>query len=318
MPDRRSAMSNRRTNSPVRQKRVNSQKMPPSGSTNRTTKRRKPQQPMSRSERQRRKIRRSFRRKVAGRIAFLIMTFIAAFLAVTIFFKIDTIRATATEHYTEQEIIEAIEVKTGDNLFTFRTSSLEKRLLEKFPYLASVRVTRSLPSTLVIETKDSVPAAAISLSGGGYYLIDENGKMLEQSTNIPEGVPSVTGVSIVDGSAGQYIDVKNNKKAEILVSLTKALKEHSMIENVNFINVSALTDVRIGYLGRLDVRLGQADNINEKLKMLVHIVENELSPSDIQTIYLEDAVTVYCPPTTLEKFQQSAMPISDVNSPEIT
>ena len=47
--------------------------------------------------------------------------------------------------------------------------------------------------------------------------------------------------------------------------------------------------------------------------MLVHIAENELSPSDINTVYLEDATTVYCPPTTLEKIQQSALPISDVN-----
>lgn len=278
---------------------------PPSGN------RKRPDKPISRSERQRRKVKQSVRRKISARIAFLIMTFIAAFLAVTIFFKIDSIEVTATEHYTEDELISASGIEIGDNLFTFRTSKVEKELLEKYPYLASVSVTRSLPSTLVIKAVDSVPAAAVNLASGGYCLIDENGKLLEQASTVPEGIPTVTGVTVSDMAEGKYLT--DNSKSEILVDITKVLKEKNIISNVNFINVSCITDVRMGYLGRLDVRLGQADKLKEKIQMLVHIAENELSPSDINTVYLEDATTVYCPPTTLEKIQQSALPISDVN-----
>ena len=279
---------------------------PPSGN------RKRPDKPISRSERQRRKVKQSVRRKISARIAFLIMTFIAAFLAVTIFFKIDSIEVTATEHYTEDELISASGVEIGDNLFTFRTSKVEKELLEKYPYLASVSVTRSLPSTLVIKAVDSVPAAAVNLTSGGYCLIDENGKLLEQASTVPEGIPTVTGVTVSDMAEGKYLT--DNSKSEILVDITKVLKEKNIISNVNFINVSCITDVRMGYLGRLDVRLGQADKLKEKIQMLIHIAENELSPSDINTVYLEDATTVYCPPTTLEKIQQSALPISDVNA----
>lgn len=278
---------------------------PPSGN------RKRPDKPISRSERQRRKVKQSVRRKISARIAFLIMTFIAAFLAVTMFFKIDSIEVTATEHYTEDELISASGVEIGDNLFTFRTSKVEKELLEKYPYLASVSVTRSLPSTLVIKAVDSVPAAAVNLTSGGYCLIDENGKLLEQASTVPEGIPTVTGVTVSDMAEGKYLT--DNSKSEILVDITKVLKEKNIISNVNFINVSCITDVRMGYLGRLDVRLGQADKLKEKIQMLIHIAENELSPSDINTVYLEDATTVYCPPTTLEKIQQSALPISDVN-----
>ena len=278
---------------------------PPSGN------RKRPNKPISRSERQRRKVKQSVRRKISARIAFLIMTFIAAFLAVTIFFKIDSIEITATEHYTEDELISASGIEIGDNLFTFRTSKVEKELLEKYPYLASVSVTRSLPSKLVIKAVDSVPAAAVNLASGGYCLIDENGKLLEQASTVPEGIPTVTGVTVSDMAEGKYLT--DNSKSEILVDITKVLKEKNIISNVNFINVSCITDVRMGYLGRLDVRLGQADKLKEKIQMLVHIAENELSPSDINTVYLEDATTVYCPPTTLEKIQQSALPISDVN-----
>lgn len=301
MPDRRKSMGNQNS-TPIKQNLPNK---PPSGN------RKRPNKPISRSERQRRKVKQSVRRKISARIAFLIMTFIAAFLAVTIFFKIDSIEITATEHYTEDELISASGIEIGDNLFTFRTSKVEKELLEKYPYLASVSVTRSLPSTLVIKAVDSVPAAAVNLASGGYCLIDENGKLLEQASTVPEGIPTVTGVTVSDMAEGKYLT--DNSKSEILVDITKVLKEKNIISNVNFINVSCITDVRMGYLGRLDVRLGQADKLKEKIQMLVHIAENELSPSDINTVYLEDATTVYCPPTTLEKIQQSALPISDVN-----
>lgn len=274
--------------------------------------RRKPNRPMSRSERQRRRVRRNVRIRILCRIAFLIMTVVAAFLAVTIFFKIDNIEVTATEHYTKDELISASGIEVGGNLFTFRTSAIEKKLLEKYPYLASVSVERSLPNTLVIKAMDSAPAAALTLASGGYCLIDEKGKMLEQILTIPEEIPTVTGVTVNDIVEGQYID--NNAKSELLVSITKELKEKNIIANVDFINVSCVTDVRIGYMGRLDVRLGQADKLKEKIQMMIHIVENELSPSDIKIIYLEDATTVYCPPTTIEKIQQSALPISNVNS----
>lgn len=301
MPDRRKSMGNQNS-TPIKQNLPNK---PPSGN------RKRPNKPISRSERQRRKVKQSVRRKISARIAFLIMTFIAAFLAVTIFFKIDSIEVTATEHYTEDELISASGIEIGDNLFTFRTSKVEKELLEKYPYLASVSVTRSLPSTLVIKAVDSVPAAAVNLASGGYCLIDENGKLLEQASTVPEGIPTVTGVTVSDMAEGKYLT--DNSKSEILVDITKVLKEKNIISNVNFINVSCITDVRMGYLGRLDVRLGQADKLKEKIQMLIHIAENELSPSDINTVYLEDATTVYCPPTTLEKIQQSALPISDVN-----
>ena len=85
-----------------------------------------------------------------------------------------------------------------------------------------------------------------------------------------------------------------------------------MMEDVDFINVSAAYDVRFGYLGRLDVRLGEATKLDEKLRMLSRIVNDELSPSDVNIIYLQDPTTAYCPPTTPEQIEQSALPLDEI------
>lgn len=301
----------------------NSQNISTSGTkerqkTKRKTNRKISNSNMSRSERQRRRIRTSRRRKILARVLFLSMTLTLAFFALTVFFKVDNITSNSTRHYKKDDIIRSLGLEKGDNMFTFRLSALEKKIKDKYPYLASVEITRNLPSTVNVKIKDSVPVAALSNSIGGYYLMDENGKILEQVPQINKGIAKVIGVSVIEAEAGEYLDTKNNPNAKKLVEITKELKKQKVMSKIDFINVSALSDVRIGYLGRIDVRLGNADKLEEKFRMLIHIVEKELSPSDVQIVHLEQADTVYCPPTTKEKIEQSMLPLLEVEQVEKT
>ena len=269
-------------------------------------------EPVSRSERQRRKVRRSRRRRMTRRLSFAILTLLAAFLAVTVFFRADKLQVTGTEHYTAEEILQTAGVKKGDNLFSFRISTLQKKLLRNYPYLSRVEITRELPDGLTIHAVDAVPVMAIDVQGGGCFLADAQGKLLEQAASAPEGVATVTGVAIEQGEIGKYLTEKDSAHADILLRLTRALEQEGMMEQVDFINVSAAYDVRFGYLGRLDVRLGEAADLAEKLRMLSKIVADELSPSDVNVIYLKDPQTAYCPPTTQEQIEQSALPLDDI------
>ena len=282
--------------------------------------RRMPQpQQLSRSERQRRLVRRSRRRQITRRIAFLILTLGAAFLAVTVFFRVDKLDVTGTAHYTADEITATLGIEKGDNLFSFRVPSLEKKILKAYPYLSRVTIERQLPDGLLVKAVDAAPAMAVDVEGGGCFLADAQGKLLEQAASAPEGVAPVTGVTIAGGKAGQTLTGEDGGHVEILLDVTKALDQQGMMEDVDFINVSAAYDVRFGYLGRLDVRLGEATKLPEKLRMLSRIVSDELSPSDVNIIYLKDPTTAYCPPTTPEQIEQSALPLDDitpVNEPE--
>lgn len=275
--------------------------------------RRMPQpQQLSRSERQRRLVRRSRRRQITRRIAFLILTLGAAFLAVTVFFRVDKLDVTGTAHYTADEITATLGIEKGDNLFSFRVSSLEKKILKAYPYLSRVTIERQLPDGLLVKAVDAVPAMAVDVEGGGCFLADAQGKLLEQAASAPEGVAPITGVTITGGKAGQTLTGEDGGHVEMLLDVTKALDQQGMMEDVDFINVSAAYDVRFGYLGRLDVRLGEATELPEKLRMLSRIVSDELSPSDVNIIYLKDPTTAYCPPTTPEQIEQSALPLDDI------
>lgn len=271
-----------------------------------------PPQQLSRSERQRRKVCRSRRQQITRRIAFVLLTFCMAFLAVTVFFRVDRLEITGTPHYTAEELSKTLGVKKGDNLFSFRVSSLTNKIMKAYPYLGSVEIERQLPDGLRVKAVDAVPVMAIDLEGGGCFLADAQGKLLEQAASAPEGVAPVTGVILPEGTPGQILKDGDAEHVGRLLSVTRALGEQKMMEDVDFINVSASYDVRFGYLGRLDVRLGEAVKLNEKLRMLSRIVADELSPSDVNIIYLKDPTTVYCPPTTQEQIEESMLPLDDI------
>lgn len=273
--------------------------------------RRPPVQQLSRSERQRRQVRRSFRRKVTRRLAFVLVTLGMAFLAVTVFFRVQDLQITGTPHYAAEEIAQTLGVEKGDNLFAFRTGRLEEKILKKYPYLSTVTIERKLPDTLVVTAVDAVPSIAVDMAGGGYFLADADGKLLEQTAEIPEGVAGVTGVILDEAKPGEQLADKDASHIKQLLAVTRALDEQGMTGQVDFINVSALYDVRFSYQGRLDVRLGEATQLSDKLRMLTRIVEDELSPSDVNIIYLNDPTTAYCPPTTTEQIEQSALPIDE-------
>lgn len=278
----------------------------------RRKKRRRPAPPLDRSTRQRRQIRRNKRRRLTRRLAFLTLTLGMAFLAVTIFFRVDKLRVTGTQHYSAEEITKALGIEQGDNLFSFRIQALERRLLKAYPCLSRVHIERQLPDALVVRAVDAVPAAAVDIAGGGNFLVDKTGKLLERSASVPEGVASVTGVLLEDGEPGTRL--KNEGRRMLLLQLLRAFSDADILDDVDFINVSAAYDVRFGYLGRLDIRLGEITRLDEKLRLLRRVVEEELSPSDVCIVHLSDPMTAYCPPTTVEEIEQSMLPLAEVKA----
>ena len=78
----------------------------------------------------------------------LICTAIA--LALTLFFRIRTIDVSGNERYSRQEIIDAAEVKEGDNLFLMNKYNAAERIRKALPYIETVQFRRTLPDGLAI------------------------------------------------------------------------------------------------------------------------------------------------------------------------
>ena len=97
--------------------------------------------------------RHSNRRRRRGNFGFLykllsvLVICAAVVMALTLFFRVDTIEVTGTERYTEKDVIEASGIQLGDNLFLLNKYEAARSIAEQLPYIdiEDIRIRRELP-----------------------------------------------------------------------------------------------------------------------------------------------------------------------------
>lgn len=251
---------------------------------------------------------------LAGKIAFVAVLLTAAILAVTVFFKVNSIEVEGNIRYTQQEIVDGMDVKMGDNLYLWNKVAEANNLRVKFPYLESVRIRRHLPDTLIVSVTECKAALAVP-ADGGYYLLSSTGKVLEQ-TNTDGGLPVITGVSMLGIQLGQTLDRTKDAYINVLMTVLDEVKSNSMMDEVRFINLQSLTDIRIGYLGRFDIRVGTVDQVGYRLRFAKNVIEGRLSPSDVGRLYWDGKQRLHFVPDTAENVALSATILNGTQSTE--
>ncbi len=237
------------------------------------------------------------------RIIFLAVLMCAALFAMTIFFRIDKITVEGVEKYTSEEIISGMDVKKGDNLYLFNKFKTADALLVKFPYLASVQIRRKLPDGLLVTVTECDALAAVP-TDNGYFLVSGQGKILEQGAD-SKGLPIVTGASLMGSAPGEMIDPSKDAYADVLLTIIQTLDAADMLEDTDFINMQSLTDVRIGYMDRFDIRIGTVDSLAYRMRFARFVMGEKLSPSDVGRLYWDSKGRLHFVPDTIENVQKS-------------
>ena len=94
-------------------------------------------------------------------------------------FEIERITANPTEHVTSDAISSLAAVPSGSTLFSVDEAGMAERLAAN-PWIASVKLTRDFPHTLVIEVQERTAAGVVMLANGSEaWLIASDGFWLE-------------------------------------------------------------------------------------------------------------------------------------------
>ncbi len=250
-----------------------------------------------------------------GRVLFIGILLAAATLALTVFFKVDTITVEGTVKYRAEEIVAGMDVKQGDNLYLWNKVKVSDALLYKFPYLETVQIRRHLPNALVVTVTECKALVAVPAEGG-YLLLSEQGKVLELSaTNA--GLPVVVGMTLTDVQPGQMLAEASSDEAEDLLTILQTMDAADMLDGLNFINLSDPRDIRIGYQGRFDIRVGTVDDLAYHLRFAQTVIEERLSPSDIGRLYWDSQNRLHYVPDTADNVAKSGL-ASAASSPTIS
>ena len=139
---------------------------------------------------------------------------------------------------------------------------------------------------------------AISIHGGSGFIMEYKCQRLFRDARIFSIYEGTTQLQVV--AAIRYIT--NGTYLAIMQVLT----EQEMADELQFINLQELTDVRIGYGGRFDLRIGAVDSdLSYRVRFAQTVISDRLSPSDIGKLYWDDEGRMHFVPETAEEVARS-------------
>ena len=262
-------------------------------------------------EKRRKKVQRN-RIIFASFVSILILVLTVLVLSLTVFFNIDTITVTGTSRYETDQIIAVSGIQKGKNLFLSGVNKAQKNISSQLTYLSEVKVTRKLPSTIVIEVVGSNADFCYQTSGG-YALTDSNSRVLEivNADAVPKTAAAMKTNATFVAVVGERIAVDENKEKEqqeadkkemeLLESVLSAVRE-SGIKDITEINITTPTSIYVVYQDRFRLNLGNSLELTYKLKSAVQIIaqEDEISTSTSGEINLDNPGSAYVSPNETE------------------
>ena len=221
-------------------------------------------------------------------VVFVIMALI--FLSLTVFFNIKKIDVSGTDLYTDEQIIQIAGVTSDDNLFRIDTDQMKADILSSFPYLEDITIKRKFPSTLNFIAVQAVPMANIQNEDGTFCVISTTGRIVETGVlNKKAGLVTVTGMDLKVKDLGKTYEDKDSMKTTILSQILSEINILGMT-NMNTINLSDRTNIKMTYDGRLDIEIGSSVDLGFKIRY-VEAVINKLSKTYQGTLIYHNATS---------------------------
>lgn len=234
---------------------------------------------------------------ISGPLMFVIII-IAVILVMSIAFRISDIQVYGNEHYTNSEIINAIDIEEGDNLFFFDRFAAISRVFAKLPYVESVSITRHLPNRVIVDVVENEAIAYIKL-GSELWTLDHNCKVLGTAAEgEEEKLVQITGISPGTLFVNERLTTEdsNERAVEYLDSILDEITKRGLVDKIRKIDMSNVNSVIMYYDdGLYTVKLGDPYQTSHKFA-LVESAISQLLPGDSGIIDVTDAATVHYRP----------------------
>ena len=203
-----------------------------------------------------------------------VLLILAAIIAgCIVFFRVEEITVTGSTTYTEQQIIDAAGVEMEDNLFLVQKVPTGRKILNALPYIKDVNIRRALPNGLLITVNECIPVAALEGEGDSWWILDSSAKLLEQGDDtLAEPYMKISGLTALMPSAGgkMAVSVEESTKLDSMKAILSALEERGMFTDVNSVDLSAVSEIRMVYRDHFTVRMPMYSN---DFHLLIHTLE---------------------------------------------
>ena len=234
------------------------------------------------------------KRTVSGAILTFAVVVIAIVFLMSVFLRISDISVEGNEHYSDEEIISAIDIEQGDNLFFFDRFAAVSRVFAKLPYVEEVSLERQLPNKVIITVQECKALAYIAV-GDENWTIDRSCKVLGKATDSElESLIRVDGLNPGTLLIGERLTSADGDEGIInFISETLyQIQERNLAEHILSLDYSEENGAKMYYGTRFTVILGGKSNVNYKFAMLESVLE-QLKEGDVGVINLSDGSSAH-------------------------
>jgi cell division protein FtsQ len=170
-----------------------------------------------------------------------------------------------SEKISSEEVVKILNISPQKNIFKIKTANL-KKILEKNPWIKKVDIEKIFPSSLFFRIKERKEKVVIS-SRDNFFLADEEGVILEKIDRNFVSLPVVTGFNY-NLKPGDII-----KDKEFLKIIECVRYSSYLPAGLVKIKISDKKKFFLYLKNGLELRLGDPEKIEEKLKIVPYLLE---------------------------------------------
>jgi len=241
------------------------------------------------------------RRRITTRISVIAaIVFVIGILAFLVyrFVRIEHITVSGNDELSAEYITELSGLQMGEHIFTIDMDAL-KSSFARDARVEYLDMEFTFPNSVELQIKECLPVAKFALSDGGYLLIDNSGKAVDEKQEIREHI-LIEGLAITDYSIGYPIRTGDTYKQSILCELLTALCKADYDGEIDRLEINVITNIKLYNHAGMEIRFGDSENLDLKIKWTKAVVENLAQrgiKEGIVDVYSEDKA-IYAQPET--------------------
>jgi len=216
--------------------------------------------------RERRKRRR--RRALFTVLPVLVLVIALAVIMVWKVFVVKEVEVTGNEIYSDEQIETWAlnDEYSWNSLYVVLKNKFQKQ--EEIPFVDSINITLKSPSSLEIEvTEKSILGYVYISSLGQNAYFDQDGFVVELSTNVIEDTMKIVGLDVQDAVLYEKLELEDSRILKVLLTLTQLLTKYERVPESIYVQDS---NILLSY-GSIQVDLGAGENLNEKIQRMDQI-----------------------------------------------
>lgn len=204
-------------------------------------------------------------------LVLVIAVVILVVLSLTVFFKIQNFEFSGESIYSGSEILSALNIKEGDNLFRINIKEAEQTVLKQFVNIQEIKIRRHLPSTLCIEITPCSPFAVIE-TDSQYYEISRQGKIMNCLGQDKGSLLLIKGYGPVSTESGTTAHSTDEYKDDILETLFNSFEEYDF-KDITSIDITDRLQIKLIYKDKVPIELGTSLDLEYKVSFVKAVVD---------------------------------------------